>query len=178
MRAVRANFGILMSQQQPTLHLVCGKAASGKSTLTAQLGTQQNTVVIAEDDWLSVLYADQMGSIADYVRNASRLQKVMGPHVANLLGAGMSVVLDFPGNTVAQRAWMRDILHRTKAAHRLHVLDVPDHVCLERLRARNASGDHPFALSEDQFAQLSKHFVPPTADEGFDVVLHRWAEGS
>jgi hypothetical protein len=28
-------------------------------------------------------------------------------------------------------------------------------------------------VSDDDFAQITKHFVPPAPEEGFDVVLHR-----
>ena len=57
--------------------------------------------------------------------------------------------------------------------HRLHVLDVPDEICLARLRTRNASGDHPFSVSEDQFREIARHFEHPGDDEGFDLVHHR-----
>ncbi|MCA0871124.1 ATP-binding protein [Seohaeicola saemankumensis] len=162
-----------MSLPSPTLHMLCGKPASGKSTLTARLGRAPGTVVVSEDDWLAALFADQMASVADYARCAERLRAAMGPHVSTLLNAGLSVVLDFPANTVATRNWMRGILQPTGAAHCLHVLDTPDAVCLDRLRARNASGDHPFAVTEAQFAILSRHFVPPSAEEGFTVLRHR-----
>lgn len=56
------------SPQKPTLHLLCGKIASGKSTLSATLATQPGSVIIAEDRWLAQLYADEMQTVADYVR--------------------------------------------------------------------------------------------------------------
>ncbi len=162
-----------MSRNPPTLHLMCGKIASGKSTLTAKLGNLPETVVISEDDWLASLYSDQMSTVADYVRCAARLQKVIGPHVVSLLKAGISVVMDVPANTFANRKWMREIIDASNADHRLHVLDVPDEVCRERLRARNASGDHAFAASDEQFTQVTKHFVAPSVEEGFNIVIHR-----
>ena len=161
-----------MSPTSPTLHLLCGKIASGKSTLTAKLGSLDGTVVIAEDEWLSVLYSNEMSSISDYVYCASKLRTIMGPHVASLLNAGVSVVLDFPANTIKTRDWMRGILEQTNAAHKLHVLDVPDEVCMARLHARNVHGDHPFAATEEQFRQISKHFHAPSPVEGFNIVLH------
>ncbi len=162
-----------MSAEKPTLHLLCGKIASGKSTLTGKLGSLDGTVVIAEDDWLSALYSDEMSSVSDYVRCAAKLRAIMGPHVAALLNAGVSVVLDFPANTIETRTWMRGILDQTNAAHKLHLLDVPDEVCLARLHARNAHGDHPFAATEEQFRRISRHFVAPTPDEDFNVVRHK-----
>lgn len=161
-----------MSSMTPTLHLMCGKIASGKSTLTAQIGRLDGVIVIAEDDWLNALFSEEMSSMADYVRYMSKLRKIMGPHVVSLLNAGVSVVLDFQANTVESRNWMRSLLDQTNAAHKLHVLDVSDEVCMARLHARNAQGDHPFAATEEQFKQISKHFVSPSADEGFNIVLH------
>ncbi|MBD3677511.1 MAG: ATP-binding protein [Rhodobacteraceae bacterium] len=153
----------------PTLHLLCGKAASGKSTLAAELGEAPGTVVISEDQWLAALYGDQMSTLADYVRCSGKLEGIIAPHAAALLKAGVSVVLDFHANTRARRAWMRGIIEQSGADHRLHYLDVPDEVCLERLRARNASGTHPFAVTEEQFARISKHFEAPSPEEGFNV---------
>jgi predicted kinase len=156
----------------PTLHLMCGKIASGKSTLTARLGQEAGTVVISEDDWLGALFGDEMSSVADYVRCSAKLRAAMGPHVTALLDAGLSVVLDFPANTVETRAWMRGILDGTDADHVLHVLDVPDEVCIERMRARNAQGDHPFAVTDEQFRRVTRHFTLPTPDEGFTIEWH------
>ncbi|WP_323766715.1 ATP-binding protein [Antarctobacter sp.] len=161
-----------MSSTLPVLHLMCGKIASGKSTLSAELGRAGDTIVMAEDEWLNALYADQLSTIPDYIRCTSRLRSVVGPHVASLLNAGISVVLDFQANTLEARQWMRGILEQTNARHVLHVLDVPDDVCLARLHERNAAGDHPFAATEQQFRQISKHFVAPTAAEGFNIVVH------
>ena len=161
-----------MSTPRATLHMLCGKIGSGKSTLAASLAERDGTVLVSEDAWLSALYGDEMTSLADYVRCSAKLRGVIGPHVAALLNAGVSVVLDFPANTVATRAWMRGILDATDAAHELHLLATPDAVCLERLHARNAAGDHPFAATEKQFRQISVHFVAPLPDEGFTVVEH------
>ena len=41
---------------QPTLRLLCGWIASGKSTLATELGHGPRTVVVREDDWLQALY--------------------------------------------------------------------------------------------------------------------------
>ena len=163
-----------MPSPTPTLHLLCGKIASGKSTLTAQLSRKAGTIVIAEDEWLNGLYRAEMSSISDYMRCMSKFREVMGPHVVSLLNEGNSVILDFQANTVASRDWMRGILKQTKAAHKLHVLDVPDEVCIARLHARNAQGDHPFAATEEQFRQISKHFVAPSPEEGFNIVMHHF----
>jgi predicted kinase len=162
-----------MSSQKPTLHMVCGKIAAGKSTLTSRLAEAPATVLISEDYWLSRLYKDELQSVADYGRYARRLRDAMGGHVAALLAAGLSVVLDFPANTVASRQWMRGIFENAGAAHRLHVLDVPDEVCRARLRRRNAEGTHEYAASDAEFDVITSYFTPPSEQEGFETIVYR-----
>ncbi|WP_338550773.1 AAA family ATPase [Roseovarius phycicola] len=157
----------------PELHMVYGKVAAGKSTLAAKLGELPNSVLITEDQWLNLLFSDQMQSLEDYVSCAKKLRKILASHLVSLLNAGVTVVLDFPANTEESRRWMRDILAQTRAAHTLHILDVPDNVCLERLHRRNASGAHPFSVTEAQFERICAHMDMPSEDEGFNIVWHR-----
>lgn len=161
-----------MPDTTPTLHMLCGKIASGKSTLAAELSSTSDTLLISEDIWLGALFAGQMSTGADYLRYSSRLQKVMAPHVSALLGAGVSIVLDFAANSVAQRRWMREIIQHGGVEHQMHVLEPPNDLCLERLKARNAEGTHQFNASEEQFHHFAKHFAVPTEDEGFNVVRY------
>lgn len=161
-----------MPRSRPTLHAFCGKIAAGKSTLAACLARRPRTVLISEDRWLKALYGDELATGADYLRASARLQTALGPHVTDLLRAGVSVVLDAPANTRAQREWLRDLIRATDCPHRLHLLDLPDAVLLERLRARNASGTHPFTVSDAMFHRFARHFAPPAPDEGFFVIRH------
>ena len=157
----------------PTLYLVCGKIGSGKSTLARQLAARPATLLISEDHWNSTLWADELKTIEDYARYSMRLRAAMKPHVVAILQQGLSVVLDFAANTVKQRAWARTVIEAAEVPHELHVLDVPDAVCLQRLRARNASGAHEFHVTDEEFAQFTRHYLPPSPDEGFNVIVHR-----
>lgn len=96
----------------------------------------------------------------------------MGKHVADILKCGKSVVLDFPANTLKTRAWMKSIGDSAKCRIEMHFLDVPDQTCLQRLKARNDSGEHQYKTNEEEFHQFTKYFVPPSATEGFDVTVH------
>lgn len=162
-----------MSTSPPTLYLLCGKIAAGKSTLAKRLAARPATVLISEDRWNSTLFPDELKTIEDYARYSSRVRTAMGPHVVSLLRAGLSVVLDFQANTQAVRGWMRTLIDGSGAAHELHFLDVPDDVCRQRLRERNAAGEHPYQASDADYDLFTRHFVPPSADEGFNVVVHK-----
>ena len=157
---------------RPTLHLLAGTIASGKSTLADKLSESEDCILIREDEWLSRLFGDQMHTVADYVSCSAKLRAAIGPHVVTLLRAGLSVVLDFPANTPQFRAWMKGLFEEAGSAHILHVLETPKEICKARLARRNASGSHEFQVSEAQFDQISKHYHRPQADEGFDMVVH------
>lgn len=164
--------GSLPNASSPTLHLLCGKIASGKSTLAAQLAEAPATLLISEDRWLAALYRDEMNSVADYVRCSAKLRTAMTPHLIALLESGLSVVLDFPANTLSLRNWMREIAESASALSQLHYLDVADSRCKARLQARNAGGNHDFSATEAQFELISRYFEAPQAEEGFRVIVH------
>ncbi|MGE8352791.1 MAG: AAA family ATPase [Pseudomonas protegens] len=154
------------------LHLLCGKIASGKSTLAKRLAEVPGSVLICEDQWLAQLYPGLIHSAADYVLHAQRLKNALEPLIITLLRGGTHVVLDFPANTLAQRAWLRALADKAQAEHRLHLLNVDEDVCLTRLRERNSQGDHPFSTSEEQFELICRYFVPPQAEEGLHILEH------
>lgn len=111
-----------------------------------------------------------MQTFEDYRRLSVRLRTVVGPLVAQLLGSGRSVVLDFPANTRASRAWFRSICEEASAAHVLHYVDSTDDTCLAHICLRNEErpeGSH--VLTPEQFAYISSFFEPPAQDEGFEV---------
>lgn len=159
-----------------TLYLICGKIAAGKSTFAKQLAEKAQTVLISEDVWLANLYPGQIQSLEDYARCSAQLRAAMAPHIVALLQAGMSVVLDFPSNTLATRAWAGELIVQAHAAHELHYLDVSDEICKARLHARNAGGEHPFETTEAQFDLFSRYFVAPQESEGFQIIRHPISE--
>ena len=73
----------------PTLYLLCGKAAAGKSTLALRLAARPATLLISEDHWTSHLYADDLKTMDDYGRYSARLRAAMGPHIIDILRPGL-----------------------------------------------------------------------------------------
>jgi predicted kinase len=156
----------------PTLYLLCGKIAAGKSTLARRLAARPATLLISEDHWSSSLFSGELKTIEDYGRCSARLWAAMAPHLVDVLRQGLSVVLDFPANTVSNRNWMRSLIAQAGVAHELHLLDIPDTVCKQRLRERNTGGIHPFQVTEADYDLFTSYFVPPGPSEGFNVVIH------
>ena len=157
-----------------TLFCIYGTIAAGKTTLARRLAAQHDAVLLCEDEWLVRLEAE-IASFEDFRKHARRLRAAVGPHVVELLRLGLSVVLDFPANTVKDRAWIRSLFEAAAAAHELHVIEVPDDVCKMRLRIRNETkpeGLYFGHVPEAFFAPVSSLLVPPAEDEGFNIVRH------
>ncbi|KPG73067.1 AAA family ATPase [Pseudomonas libanensis] len=156
----------------PTLHLLCGKIASGKSTLAKTLAAEHRAIVLSEDHWLASLYPGEIQAIADYLRCAQRVRGVLGPLVVNLLESGVNVVLDFPANTLANREWLLGLAQAAEVPHRLHYLELDDATCRARLHARNAQGEHDFAATDAEFDLITRHFSVPSEEEGLVIEVH------
>jgi predicted kinase len=148
----------MMTADGPTLHLLCGKIASGKSTLARSLAGRPGTLLISQDHWMATLFPGEVRTIDDFVRLSTRLRTAMGPHVIDILRQGLSVVLDFPANTVNWRAWMRSLIVEAGVAHELHVMDCPDAICKSRLRQRNESGQHPYEVDDATYDLFTNYF--------------------
>lgn len=158
------------------LIFLCGKMAAGKSTLARDLARREDAVLLVQDELLDHLFPGEITDIPGFVKCSSRLRNAIGPHVCALLSKGISVVLDFPGNTRAQRAWFRELFERADAGHELHFVDVPDALCKRQLneRSRDLAAGAPWT-TEAEFDAVTAYFQPPAEDERFNVVRHERA---
>ena len=137
--------------------------AAGKSTLARDLAQRENAVLLVQNEFRdsSVLFL---------------IEKSLGPHVCALLSKGITVVLDFPANTKAQRAWFRELFEGANAEHELHFVDVSDALCKSQLKER--SKDLPAGTpwtTDAEFETITLYFQPPSEDERFKVVRHERA---
>jgi predicted kinase len=155
------------------LIFLCGKMAAGKTTLARDLARRENAVLLVEDAFLDSLFPGEITDIAKFITCSSRLKNALAPHICALLSKGISVVLDFPGNTKVQRTWFRELFERANVGHELHFIDVSDDLCKSQLKAR--SKDLPPGApwtTDAEFEAVTMYFQPPSADERFNVVHH------
>ena len=160
---------------QGTLHFISGRLAAGKTTLARQLAVDHHAVLISEDVWLSKL-SDGISSFDDYLKWSRRWRSVMGPLIKDMLRAGVSVVLDFAGNRIDERAWARSLSEEVGSSHILHFLDIDEEECLRRLLVRNdrkPEGLYFASTTEAEFRAICKYFQVPTPEEGLNIKTHR-----
>ncbi len=154
----------------------CGKMAAGKSTLARDLARRNNAVLIVQDEFLDSLFPGEITDVPGFVKCSSRLKNALAPHICALLSKGISVVLDFPANTPAQRAWFRELFERANVGHELHFVDASDALCKSQLkdRSRDLPPGTPWT-TDAEFEAITLYFEPPSEDEGFNVVRHERA---
>ena len=161
-------------KQNTTLHFFSGKMAAGKSTLAKQLVQEENAILLTEDEWLKELYENEIQTLPDYLKYSSRLKTVIKKHVISLLSNGITVVMDFPGNTKQQRAWFREIFTEANVTHMLHYVEKSDEVCKQQLRSRSEKLPHGAAFtSEKEFEMITKYFQAPQNDENFNTKIYK-----
>lgn len=155
------------------LIFLCGKMSAGKSTLAKELAQRDNAVLLVLDDFLERLFPGQIVDIASFVTYSTRIRDALAPHICSLLSMGISVVLDFPGNTRNQRSWFRQLCQHAGAEHELHFIEASDEICKRQLRER--SNELPPGTrwtSDAEFDAITAYFESPAADEHFNVIHH------
>jgi predicted kinase len=158
------------------LIFLCGKMAAGKSSLARDLAQREDAVLLTQDELLDSLFPDEITDIPGFVKYSSRLKDALAPHICSLLSKGISVVLDFPGNTKAQRAWFRQLFESANAEHELHFVDASDALCKRQLKERSKDLPPGTAWTTDaEFEAITAYFQPPLNDEGFNVVHYKRA---
>jgi len=168
-----------MREKRATLYFMCGKMAAGKSTCAKELARARHAVLLVQDDLLDALYPGEIETIQDFVKYSARLRDALSPHIRDLLSTGVSVVLDCPGNTRAQRQWFRDLFEGAGAEHELHFVDAPDDLCKRQLRQRIEGLPAGATWTTDaEFEAVTAYFQAPAADEKFTVIRHERVQGA
>ncbi|XDD43113.1 AAA family ATPase [Leptospira sp. WS60.C2] len=162
-----------MKSNRPTLHFLCGKMASGKTTLSKKIAKEENALLFCEDIWLQRLYPEEIKDFEDYKKYSARLKTILTDHIQQVLQNGNSVVLDFPANIPKTRNWIRNLFESTNANHLLHLIELSDEECLQQLQKRNLErpeGSVP--MTEEEFHMITSYYSPPTKDEGFQIKVY------
>jgi predicted kinase len=158
-------------RSEAKLYFMCGKMAAGKSTYAKELARDRNAVLLVQDDFVAALFPGEIRDIQSFVKYSGRLKNALSDHICDLLSRGISVVLDFPGNTRNQRQWFRALFERANVEHELHYLEASDDLCKRPLRQRSEAFPAGAAWTTDaEFDAITAYFQPPADDEHFNVL--------
>ncbi len=156
-----------------TLHFFCGKMAAGKTTKSLEVMNSENAILISEDDWLGHLFKDEIKVFDDYIKYSNRLKPLLLTHIKNIIESGVSVVMDFPANTIRQRSWFKELINTNEISHQLHYLEASDEICLTQLAKRSDGKEGEAFTSEKEFHVVNSYFQAPTKSEGFNIKIYK-----
>lgn len=138
---------------KPTLYVLCGPAACGKSTYAATF----NAVVVSSDEVREELFGD-----ASIQKDNDRVFEIVNQRVEKALALGHDVVYDA---TSIKSYTRRNIIQRFDARFVAVWFDVSKDECLERNAKRSRQ------VPEKVIARMFRQFEIPTHSEGFDAII-------
>lgn len=149
----------------PTLHLLCGLPAAGKTTLARQMEAAGAGVWLNCDRWVWTLFPDDAEAAARDQRKQG-VERVQWEVAETLLSNGVSVILDWGLWAREERDGYAQRARSLGADVRLEFLDVPLEVLHERIEERNRHlPPGMFHISPEELDEWITWFEPPAAEE-------------
>jgi predicted kinase len=146
---------------QPTLYVMVGLPASGKTTLAKELELQHNALRLTKDDWMMPLFG--WGEFEDKREIVEALLWNLG---ARALQLGMNVVLDYGLWARVERDEYRAKAEALGARVDFRFLDVPEDELLRRIESRNRQpGATDVPITVEQLKEYLPKFQRPTTEE-------------
>ncbi|HUB70118.1 MAG TPA: ATP-binding protein [Acidimicrobiales bacterium] len=153
----------------PTMYLMVGLAASGKTTRAKEIERDCNALRMTPDEWMIPLFAD-MGprpfgeSLAGVKRDILEGRLIWVGLRA--LQVGTNVVLDFGVSTRNERSALHHLALAAGARFQLVYLEVDDHEQVRRALVRNARETATaFAITPAELRLFREHFEVPDEAE-------------
>ena len=150
-----------------SVHLICGFAGTGKTTIARKLAVQMNAVRLTPDELMTDLYGADIPE-SEFQSKWNKVDKLIWNLAEQIVCAGGNVILDYG-------FWSRE--SRQKAVERakifcdnitFHQVECDFETAKQRLRERDAD-----APDDAAFDAEAKQYEPIDADERYDVIYYR-----
>jgi predicted kinase len=156
----------------PQVHVLCGLAAAGKTTLAKSLAKELPALRLSRDEWMLRLYGLPYDD-PRYVAALEPCSNLMWDVATDVLALGTSVVLDWNHWSRQRRADAKARASQAGVQVVVHYLDVPLETALERARERRSSPSGYFhTIDDDGVRQTSAIIEAPAPSEGMRIVRH------
>jgi hypothetical protein len=158
-----------------TAHLISGLPCSGKTTYAVALRADANCVLFTLDRWLITVFGkysiDAVGH-DEHVRRVLVCRELIWEVAAEFLRRNIDVVFDDGFFLRENRMQMVALAAGVGARTKIHFLDTPLAVCIERLERRNAGLPRfNFMIGPEMLEGFVQLFERPSEDEGASVVV-------
>lgn len=150
---------------KPTLHLIHGYIASGKTTYTKKLEIKTSAIRFTFDEWMVNFYEENPPAekFTEYEENIKTMIWMMAE---KFLTHNVSVILDYGFWQRADRDDYRNHANNLGVECLIHALTFDDETALSRLKSRtDAMPDGALFIDENAYHSLKEKFEPLNEDE-------------
>lgn len=153
-----------------TVHLICGKICSGKSTFAKRLCREKRAVILSSDDLTAVLPCDHNDSYP--IVHAFLKQKAV-----EIARCGTDVILDWGFWLRADRAALTAELRQAGIPCRWYYINTPEDALLRHVEKRNAVRTAgTFYVDAGLLQKCLAQFEPPALGEMDEIIQYETEE--
>lgn len=150
-----------------TVHLLCGRPGSGKTTFARELEKTHRAVRYTYDEWMVQLYGR---SPEQFETLFNRVSNLIWRTATRNLALGTDVILDKGFWRKRDRENAMQAAATIGAASKLYFLDAPIDVLRKRVLTRSKSGHDALWINDQAFTEFVNRFEPPSDDENFILI--------
>ena len=163
----------------PTLHLICGLIASGKTAFARRLEEEEKCIRFTSDEWMITLFGRHM-TREEFDSRLLKCKEQIWTVGSRLLAIGVSVILDYGFWIREERDLYRCRGNKLGADVRLwHLPSSGTAELLERIEVRNQNlDDTTFEITPAMIEDFPLHFEEPTEIEKPTLVELDYPKGN
>ena len=150
-----------------TVHLLCGRPGSGKTTFARELEKTHRAVRYTYDEWMVQLYGR---SPEQFETLFNRVSNLIWRIATRNLALGTDVILDKGFWCKRDRENVGQAAAAIGAETKLYFLDAPIDLLRKRVLNRSKSDEDALWINDQAFTEFINRFEPPSDDEDFVLI--------
>ena len=150
-----------------TVHLLCGRPGSGKTTFARELEEMHKAVRYTYDEWMIQLYGR---SPEQFEALFNRVSSLIWRIATRNLALGTDVIFDKGFWRKRDRENVKQAAAAIGAEAKLYFLDAPIDVLRKRILTRSKSDEDALWINDQAFTEFINRFEPPNDDEDFILI--------
>jgi len=152
------------------VHLIVGNTGSGKTTYSMELKRKTNGIVFSIDSWNKTLFLPDKkrdDGLEWFLERINRAEEIIKDLVHQLEQANVDTILDLGLSKYEHREKFRKFATLNDYELKIHFLDIPKDIRLNRVMKRNEEKGETFEfeVSRENFDFMEKWFEKPTEKE-------------
>ena len=158
------------------IHLIVGNTGSGKTTYSNKLKRKTNGILFSIDKWNNILFLSDKkpnDGLEWFLERIDRSEDIILDLVTQLEHSKNDSILDLGLSKFKHREKFRKFADLNGYQLKIHFLDVPKDIRLNRVMKRNAEKGETFEfeVSKENFDFMENWFEKPTKQEMIGGVI-------